>query len=54
MWGPPDSPIDSGMLAYLEGRSAQAVEIWTGAEEAEPHLRPQLDPWIARAKASRR
>jgi rhomboid protease GluP len=46
----PENPVDRGMLAYLDGRRAEAARLWESAGRARPDEAKMLEPWIARAR----
>ncbi len=43
------SPVDRGMLAYLQQRPEEAVRWWQKASNENPLDAPDLAPWLARA-----
>jgi len=47
----PDEPIQLGMLAFLDGKRAEALQLWKRAAEDEPFQAAALEPWIAKASS---
>ena len=44
----PDDPLDRGMVAFLHGRNAEALQLWKGARQSRANA-AALAPWIAQA-----
>lgn len=46
------TPVDEGMLAWLDGRPAEALRLWESAPGSSVADRQDLAPWILRARAA--
>jgi hypothetical protein len=46
------TPVDEGMLAWLDGRAGEALRLWEAAQGMSLADRQDLEPWIRRARAA--